>query len=147
MFLSQFSSSLSSSMFFLVFVVSYIVGSRRLTAIAIVMMRPNGIRIHTMGIHLHTHWHSHAMPRHATPHHATLWQVRGRAAHLINAAKLIISHQHPIGRGINPFAIDNQLIINYILFLLNANADHHHHWSSTCFSGVRRLHSAILLSF
>lgn len=58
---------------------------RRLAAIVIVMMRPNGIHIH-MGIHLQ-HIHTpQGMPAAA-------------AAALVGyVAKLIISHQHPIGR-------------------------------------------------
>lgn len=71
---------------------------RRLAAIVIVMMRPNGIRIH-MGTHLQ---HIHTPQRHACYgccHDSCSCSCWCCGCCLVGyVAKLIISHQHPIGR-------------------------------------------------
>lgn len=43
-----------------------------------------------------------------------------------NATKLIISHQHPIGKGgsTGSTELTSEPIINYILFLFDANVDY-----------------------
>jgi len=95
----------------------------RLAAIVIVMMRSEEKETHGQRIP-HSPWHSHAvLERKIWPRDMAGKREKVKGGGSGIARKLIISHRHPIGKATDHSVrrCDNQLIINYILFLFNAN--------------------------